>query len=106
MTLGPGTAKVIKSLLNEKGLHASIRIDTGFTGCCDASLTLAADSMREGDLVEDIDGITFLVNSDVYKLSGNIHISYVEEPGKKGFSVTSEHPISEWQGFGVCEIKI
>lgn len=105
MTLGPGTTQAIKSLLDAKGLRASIRIDIGFTGCCDASLSLQADSHCEDDLVEEIEGITFLINTDIYKLSGDISINYIEAQGKKGFAITSERPISEWTGFGVCDIK-
>lgn len=92
--------------MDEKGLSASIRIEISFAGCCEPLLSLLADSPCGGDLVDEVEGITFLISPDVYQLSGDINISYVTEPCRKGFSITSARSISEWAGFGVCDIKV
>jgi Fe-S cluster assembly iron-binding protein IscA len=105
VTLGPGTSQAILSFISDKGLHKSIRIDLNFSGCCDASLTMIADSVREGDLVLKTDGLDFFISLETYEISGDINIAYIDEPGRKGFSVTSSKPISEWDGFGICTIK-
>jgi Fe-S cluster assembly iron-binding protein IscA len=106
VTLGPGTSQAILSFLSGKGLDKLVRIDLGFTGCCDASLCMAAGVPHEGDMVVEAEGLTFSISPDTYQLSGDINISYVDEPGREGFSITSSKPVSEWDGFGVCNIKI
>jgi Fe-S cluster assembly iron-binding protein IscA len=67
---------------------------------------MVADSAREGDLVWKTDGLDFVISPETYKISGDINIAYIDEPGKKGFSITSSKPVSEWEGFGICDIKI
>lgn len=67
---------------------------------------LSAEAAHEGDLTVEIDGLVFSVSPDTYEISGDINISYAEEQGRKGFSVTSSKPVSEWDGFGICDIKI
>jgi Fe-S cluster assembly iron-binding protein IscA len=62
------------------------------------------DSIREPDLIEEVDGLTFVIDPEVYQLVGNITISYIDEIGRKGFILTSDKPVSEWDGLGVCAI--
>jgi Fe-S cluster assembly iron-binding protein IscA len=106
LTLGPGAAQAILSRLEGKGLPKLIRIDLGFTGCCDASLLMSAETAHEGDLSVEIDGLVFSISPDTYEISGDINIDYAEEQGRKGFSITSGKQISEWDGFGICDIKV
>jgi len=106
VTLGPGTSQAILTFLAGKGLDKLVRIDLGFTGCCDASLSLSAGAAHEGDMVVETEGLTFSLSPDTYELSGDITVNHIAGPGKEGFSVTSSKPISEWDGFGVCNIKI
>ena len=103
--LEPGAARAAGAFLKEKGISRPLRIDLNFTGCCDASLVLRADDMGDNDLYTEIEGLTFIVDPEVYGLAGGITITYVEEEGRTGFVLTSERPISEWEGFGVSEIR-
>lgn len=98
--------QTIKTFLAEKDLQKAIRIHLQSTGCCDASLGLMTDDTRPDDIVQDIQGITFLISPDVSELTGNIAIDYVSGKHQTGFVLTSERPISEWDGFGVCTIRI
>jgi len=98
--------QAIKSFLAEKGIQRPVRIHLQFTGCCDPSLGLSVDNIRESDLVEEVDGLTFVIDPEVYQLVGNITISYIDEIGRKGFILTSDKPVSEWDGLGVCAIGI
>jgi Fe-S cluster assembly iron-binding protein IscA len=97
--------QAIRSFLAENKLKPSIRIDLRSSGCCDASLALSADTIREDDLVEELDGITFLIDTEIDRLVGDITISYVDDLGIKGFALTSSRPVSEWSNFGVCTIR-
>lgn len=102
----PQTIDVIRAFLAEKGLQTSIRIHLQSTGCCDASLGLTADDARANDFIQDLEGITFLVSPEVNDLTGDITISYQSDKFNAGFVLTSERPISEWSGFGICSIKL
>lgn len=98
--------QAIKKFLAERDLQKAVRIHLQSTGCCDASLGLMTDDTRPDDIVQDIQGITFLISPIVSELAGDITIDYVSEKHQTGFVLTSERPISEWDGFGVCTIRI
>ncbi len=99
-------SQAIKLFLAEKGGQRPLRIHLQFSGCCDPSLRLSMDNIRESDLIEKVDGLTFVIDPEVYQLVGDITISYTDEFGKKGFILTSDKPLSEWDGLGVCDIGI
>jgi Fe-S cluster assembly iron-binding protein IscA len=103
--LKPGAGEAIRSFLRGKGKDRPVRIELHSTGCCDASLGLLIDDVREADLIQESEGITFLTSSDLSAMAGDIAISYVNETDRKGFVLTSSKPISEWDGFGVTEIR-
>jgi len=96
----------IKSFLIKKDNPQTIRIDLHSTGCCDSSLGPSLDEIQENDLIQEIEGLTFVINPEIYELVGEVTISYVDENGKKGFVISSSKPLNEWDGFGVCEIKL
>lgn len=98
--------QAIRSFLAEKGIQRPLRIHLQFTGCCDPSLGLSVDSIRESDLIEEVDGLTFVIGREVHQLVGDVSISYTDETGRKGFILTSDKPVSEWDGLGVCDIGI
>jgi Fe-S cluster assembly iron-binding protein IscA len=103
--LQPGAGQAIKSFLVEQGCQGPIRIDLNSTGCCDVSLGLSVDQLRTADLIEEVDGLQFTMSPETYQLVGEVTISFVDEQGKKGFSLTSSKPVSEWAGFGICSIR-
>ena len=51
-----------QSALAEKGSQGPVRIELQFTGCCDPSLGLIVDTRRESDVVEEMDGLTFVID--------------------------------------------
>ena len=51
VTLDANASDAVRSALAEKGVQGPIRIELGSTGCCDASLGLSVDTVRETDLV-------------------------------------------------------
>ena len=82
-----------------------IRIDLRFNGCCDAALGLCVDIVRENDLSEELDNLTFIIDREIYQLTGDVTISYVNKEGGKGYVITLDNPVSEWEGFAVTDIK-
>ena len=105
VTLAPGAGQAIQSLLAEKGTQQPIRVELRFSGCCDPSLGLSVDTIRESDLIQELDGLTFVISPETHQLVGDVTISYVEETGRKGFVLTPSKPIGEWDGFGVITIR-
>jgi Fe-S cluster assembly iron-binding protein IscA len=69
-------------------------------------LGLSVNNIRESDLTQEVDGLTFVISSEVHQLVGNVTISYIDEIGRKGFILTSDKPLSEWDGLGVCAVGI
>jgi len=104
--LESGAGQAASRFLNEKGIGRPLRIDLRFTGCCDASLGLRVDDISESDLYIVAEGMIFVMDPEVYRLAGEVTIAYVEEEGRKGFMLTSERPVSEWEGFGVSDIQV
>lgn len=105
ITATPEAIQAIKLFLEEKGIEQPIRIHLQSTGCCDASLGLTADDASVDDVVENVQGIMFVIHPDVITLTGDVTIAYQSDKFDSGFVLTSERPISEWSGFGVCTIK-
>jgi Fe-S cluster assembly iron-binding protein IscA len=106
VTLDPGAGQAIRSLLSERGVQGAVRIELQFTGCCDPSLGLIVDTVRQSDLVEELDGLTFVISPETHQLVGEVRISCVDDGGRKGFVLTSSKPISEWDGFAAGSIKM
>ena len=106
VTLGPGAGQAVKSLLSERGIRGPVRIEIQSTGCCDSSLELSVDTVRESDLVEELDGLTFVVSPETHQLVGEVRISYTDDAGRKGFILTSSQPLGEWDGFATRSIRM
>ena len=104
--LEPGVSQVIKSFLADKGIQKPVRIDLNFSGCCDSSLCLRPDNILETDFVLETDGLTLVISPEIYELTGEVTVFYVEEVDRKGFRLISSQPVGEWTGFGITEIKI
>jgi iron-sulfur cluster assembly protein len=98
--------QAIKAFFAEKGLHGPLRIHLQSTGCCDPSLCLSVDHIQESDLIQEVDGLTFIISSETREVVGEVTISYMDEIGRQGFVITSSKPVSEWEGFGVSTIRI
>jgi Fe-S cluster assembly iron-binding protein IscA len=106
VTLEPGVGQAIRSSLAEVGVHGPVRIEVQFSGCCDPSLGLMVDKVRESDLVEEVDAVTFVISPETHELAGEVRISHVDEGGGEGFVLTSSRPMGEWDGFSPCRIRM
>jgi len=104
--LGTGAARAIKERMAEKGARGAVRIEIRSSGCCDASLGLRVDPVRESDLLLEVEGITFAVDSETNDLVGRITISCADSPARTGFLITSSIPLNEWAGFSACDLIV
>ena len=94
--------EAVKEELFRLGSAGPVRIELRFTGCCDASLGLGVDNARDGDLVQEIEGVTFVVSPEVLETAGDISVGYCDEADRRGFILSSARAVSEWQGFAPC----
>ena len=101
----PAAIQAVKSLLSEKGSRGPVRIELQFTGCCDPSLGLIVDAARESDLVEEVDGLTFVIDPQTHDLAGEVSIAYRDDGGRNVFVLTSTNPIGEWDGLITCDLR-
>jgi Fe-S cluster assembly iron-binding protein IscA len=97
--------EVLRQFMQDKDNHRVIRINLSFKGCCDPALELCLDSRTEQDLICSQDGITLVMSPETYETAGSVSVSYMAETGRTGFAISSRKPISEWDGFGVCQIR-
>ncbi|MGE5422295.1 MAG: hypothetical protein ACM3QW_03455 [Ignavibacteriales bacterium] len=105
VNIDPNTYEMMIVELTLQSLEPLIRIDLRFAGCCDPFLGLWADEVKPGDLVHQVGDLTFIIESDIFDMVGEVTIAYSEKPWEKGFVLTSQHPTSEWEGTGVCSIR-
>jgi Fe-S cluster assembly iron-binding protein IscA len=94
--------EAVKAELFRQGSAGPVRMELRFTGCCDASLGLRVDSARDGDLLQEIAGVTFVVSPEVFETAGDISVGYCDETSRRGFILSSARAVSEWQGFAPC----
>lgn len=104
--LDPEALRSIKEFLKEKGIDDPVRIDIHSTGCCDPSLGLCVDRAKDTDLVHEVDGIKLIISPETRQTVCEVTITYVEEKDKKGLVLTSNKPLSEWEGFGITRIRL
>jgi Fe-S cluster assembly iron-binding protein IscA len=102
--LEPGAVREIREFFAEKGPLLPVRVELQSSGCCDSLLGLRVDAVRENDLVQEAEGLTLVMSPETSRLAGEVTISHVDDGGRKGFIITSSNSVSEWAGFGVCQI--
>lgn len=102
VALDPGVSNTIAETFTKNNWNGVLRIELTSTGCCDASLGLRVDKIREFDIVQKNEGLTFVINKQTYELVGTVRISL---RGSNEFVLIPEKPVSEWDGFGSCSIR-
>ncbi|MDD5723743.1 MAG: hypothetical protein PHY29_08410 [Syntrophales bacterium] len=94
VTLAPGTGSAIKASLSKQGAQSPLRIKLCFAGRFDPFLDLAVDTVREVDLVQETEDLTFIIAPETYEIVGNVTISYVDDGDRNGFMLASTGPAS------------
>ncbi len=75
ITTDAGVCEAIAEELAGENRNGVIRIEFVSSGCCDASLGLRLDKIRESDLVEEVGGLNFVLSRKIYDLVGQVRIS-------------------------------
>lgn len=103
--LKPGAGNALTEALATSNWQGPLRIDLQTSGCCDPALGLRAEPQAApDDLIQEIEGVRFAISRQTFDLVGQVTIAVSLEGDRTGFVLTSQKPLSEWQGFGVCAI--
>jgi len=103
--LEPRAGQAIKTFMSENGLNQSLRLELRFAGCCEVTLGLRTDEITESDLVQEVEGLTFMINREVYELTGDISIACTDDTHDVSFIIIASKPLGEWEGSIRCHIK-
>ena len=80
---------VIMDFMKDKEETSSIRIFLSRGGWSGPSLGLALDEPREDDEVIKDNGVTYIINKELYEQAQPIHVDFVESAMGSGFYVNS-----------------
>lgn len=105
ITLRPRAVAAIREFLAGREAGKAVRVAIHSTGCCDPSLGLELDQVRDDDLIQSADGPTLVISPETSALVGQVTVDHVNDDQRHGFVLTSAKPLSEWEGFGVCQIR-
>jgi len=57
-------------------------------------MALALDEPKETDITQDYDGITYLLDKELFEKVGNVNVDFVEKGWSSGFVISTKNPIS------------
>ncbi|MFZ5585596.1 MAG: IscA/HesB family protein [Thermodesulfobacteriota bacterium] len=85
----------IKAFLAERKLDSALRIIAQAGGCCGGpSLRLVLDEAKAGDHKYEVDGLTYLIGSELAAESGEVSIDYLDNGYQQGFVLSSANPLA------------
>ncbi len=87
-----GKTKLVE-YFTENNITSPLRVFMNTSGCAGASLALALDEQKDGDLVFKEDSLTFLVETALVDQCGTITVDFIEKGGNSGFNLRSAKPL-------------
>ena len=84
----------IDNYIKENSVEASIRIQVP-EGCCGSSyLGMAVDEFKEADNRHVANGVTYVIDKELFEQIGRVTIDFVEKDGMFWFQIDSENPLA------------
>lgn len=90
----------LNDYMKEQNITSPLRIFMS-SGCCGASLGLAADSLKEGDHEAQAGEISLVIEKGLLETLGGVKIDFVSEDGRSGLTISSDNPLPAPEG-GSC----
>lgn len=84
--------EMLSGYMKEQNITSPLRVFMS-SGCCGASLGLAADSPKEGDHEVQAGNISLLIEKGLLDALGSVKIDFKSEEGRSGLSIESKHPL-------------
>ena len=82
-------SEMIKEFLKSRNDAPSIRVLMQEGGCCGPSLGMALDELQANDEVFEDQGVTYLVDKELFEKVKPIAVEFIETPHGGGFRLTS-----------------
>jgi Fe-S cluster assembly iron-binding protein IscA len=89
----------------ERGIDRPLRVRLQFAGCCDPTLGLGLDQAREDDHVLNVGALTLVMDPKTAETAGEVTVDWVDRGWERGFVLTSQKPLSEWEGLTLCAVE-
>lgn len=99
MEVTPAASEALKAVMAEKNLDPPIRIFLQ-SGCSGSQLAMGVDQARDGDDQFDVDGVSYVIESKLAKLVGDMKLDYLSDDSQQGFMLTSAKPLPQPEGGG------
>lgn len=101
MNISEEAVTELKSFLNDNNIEDyNIRINLAGFGCSGPAFNIDVDTPGEGDLVEEVNGITFIAEKNMAEEFGGFMILSTEENEGRGLSLKPVIP--QEGGCGSC----
>lgn len=93
LTVSPTASTALKEVIQEHGTlgaPSSVRIGVqGACGCGNSHFGMMLDDQKEGDTIVQIDGISFLVDTDSIEALEGAELDYSDELVGRGFRINA-----------------
>lgn len=93
--------EMIKEFMKNRKENLPIRVMVFEGGCSGTSLGMALDEQKQDDQVFEENGLTFVINQDLFNEIQPITVDYIETPHGTGFKLSSGF-VSAGGGCGSC----
>ncbi len=90
MALRSGSGKSLSMVFLVRKMR---RVTSIFWGITVSSLGLIVDTVRESDLVQEVDGLTFVIDPDTHGLAGEVRVSLADDEERTAFILTSSNHV-------------
>lgn len=99
-TVSQKAGEMMTEFLKRREKPSSIRILLQGGGCAGSSLGLALDEATQDDEIFEHDGVSYIVEKELFSQAQPIAVEYVESPYGNGFQVQSNLKMES--GCGSC----
>jgi iron-sulfur cluster assembly accessory protein len=94
-------SETIKAFMSERDLDSPLRVYLQ-QGCGGAQLVLGVDNAKDSDEQQEVDGLTYLVDKDLYDQVGEVKLDFVDDGVRQGLLISSEKPLPQMEGGCGC----
>lgn len=93
--------EMIRDFMKNRKENLPIRVMVFEGGCSGTSLGMALDEQQTDDQVFEDNGLTFVINQELFNQIQPITVDFIESPHGSGFKLSSSF-VSTGSGCGTC----
>lgn len=93
-------SEMLKEFFKTRDKVEPLRIHVAGMSCSGPQMGIALDELNENDSVFELDGLTFIIATDLLEQAKPIEVDYIITPGGEGFTI--DHKLKNSAGCGGC----